>query len=109
EDGRDAIRGDVDVVRRHVLRGERVVLSAVLLDDAREASRPRGRRPLEYHVLEEVREARVPALLVARADAIPDLERHDGAPMILEEQHAEAVVEGGGEHARVAAGLRARR
>jgi len=50
-------------------------------------------------VLEEVRDPGGAALLVARADAVPHLERDDGAAVILQQQHAEPVVEGGGDDA----------
>ena len=60
DDEVELVGGDVDVVRRHVLRGERVVLAAVLLDEPRELRGPVLRRALEHHVLEEVRDAGAP-------------------------------------------------
>ena len=96
DDEIDLVAGDVDEVRRDVLRGERVVLAAVLLDEPRELLGSARRRALEHHVLEEVRDAGRAALLVARADAIPHLERHDRAAVVLEQQDAQPVVERGG-------------
>src|SRR5207245_542465 len=75
------------------------VLSAVLLDEARELTLSVGRRALEHHVLEEVGDAGGAARLVARADAVPHLERDDGTAVVLLQQHAQAVLEGGREHA----------
>ena len=90
---------DVDEVRGDVLRGERVVLAAVFLDEPRELLGPVGRRALEHQVLEEVGDAGRAPLLVARADPIPYLEGHDGAARIFEQEHAQPVVERGGDDA----------
>ena len=94
-----AVRRDVDVVRGDVLAGEGVVPAAVLLDQPRELARPVGRRALEHHVLEEVGEAGAAARLVARAHPVPHLEGDHRTAMVLEEEHAQSVVEGGGHHA----------
>src|SRR5262249_56586171 len=87
----------VDVVRGALLRGERVVLATVLLDEPRELLGSTRRRALEHQMLEEVGDPGRAAQLVARADAVPDLERHNRAPVILEQQDAEPVVERGGD------------
>ena len=100
----EAVRRDVDVVRRDVLAGEGVVPAAVLLDQTRELARPVGRRALEHHVLEEVGEAGAAARLVARAHPVPHLEGGHRTAMVLEEEHAQSVVEGGGHHAVGGAG-----
>ena len=55
---------DVDVIGRHVLRCEGIVLAAVLLDEPGELARPVSRRALEHHVLEKVSDPGGPALLV---------------------------------------------
>src|SRR5712691_28856 len=89
----ELVGGDVDEVRGDVLGGERVVLTAVLLDEPRELAAPVGRRALEHHVLEEVRDAGRSAPLVARADPVPDLKRDDRAPVVLQEDHPQPVVE----------------
>ena len=44
-------------------------------------------------MLEHVREARLAALLVARADVIPDVHRDDGDAVVFVDEHGEAVVE----------------
>jgi hypothetical protein len=45
----------------------------------------------------EVRDAGGARQLVARADAVPQLEGHDRAAVVLEEQHAQAVVQRDGQ------------
>ncbi len=89
----ELIRCDVDVVRGDVLRGERVVLAAVLLDEPRELLGAVARRPLEHQMLEEMRDAGRAPVLVARADSVPHLERHDRTPRVLDQQDAQPVVE----------------
>src|SRR5262249_14143065 len=51
------------------------------------------RRSLEHHVLEKMRQAALAIELVARADAVPHLECHRGALVVLEQEDLEAVVE----------------
>ena len=51
------------------------------------------RRALEHHVLEEVREAGVPALLVAPADVVDDVDRDRRRRVVGREHDAQAVVE----------------
>src|SRR2546425_5273260 len=87
---------DVDEVRGHVLRGERVVLAAVLLDEPRELLRAASRRALEHHVLEEMGDPGRAPLLIARADPVPHLEGYDRAAVILEQEDTKPVVERGG-------------
>ena len=91
----ELVGDEVDVVRSHVLRGERVVLSAVLLYEPGELAGPVVRCALEHHVLEEVGDPGGSAVLVPRADAIPGLDGHDRAAMVLQQQHAQAVLERG--------------
>ncbi len=50
-------------------------------------------RALEHHVLEQVREAGAPRLLVLRPDVVPQLHVHDRRGVILRENHREAVGE----------------
>ena len=90
---------DVHVIRGDVLRRERVVLAAVLLDQTRELLGAMARRALEHQVLEEMGDAGRAAMLVTRADAVPHLEGHDGAARVLEQEDAQAVVERRGDDA----------
>jgi hypothetical protein len=46
---------------------------------------------LEHHVLEQVREARTPDLLVGRSHVIPEVHRDHWQPAVLDEDHLEAV------------------
>ncbi len=46
---------------------------------------------LEHHVLEEVSEASQPRPLVGRPHVIPDVDRNQGQPVILVEDHLQAV------------------
>ena len=94
------VGGDIDVVRGHVLARERIVLAAVLLDEAGELSLAVGRRALEHHVLEEVGQPGRAGPLVARPDAVPDLDGDDRAPVVLQHEHPQAIVQGGLGHAR---------
>src|SRR5216110_2155791 len=89
----ELVRGDVDEVRGDVMRGERVVLAAVLLDEPGELATSVGGCALEHHVLEEVRDPGRATRLVARAHPIPDLEGHDRAAVVLQQQHPQPVVE----------------
>src|SRR5262245_30668930 len=54
----------------------------------------KGGRPLEHHVLEEVREPCGAWNLIARADLVPGLHGRHGVPMVLEHQDTEPIVEG---------------
>jgi hypothetical protein len=51
------------------------------------------RRALEHHVLEEVREAGLARLLVAAADVIPEVHRHDRRTLVARQDHPQAVRE----------------
>ena len=48
-------------------------------------------RALEHHVLEQVREAGAPGGLVGRADVIPQVDGRQGQPVVLGEDHGQAV------------------
>ena len=48
-------------------------------------------RALEHHVLEQVREPGAARLLVRRTDVIPEVHRHQRQPVILGQDHVEAV------------------
>src|SRR5436189_148940 len=48
---------------------------------------------VEEEVLEQMREARLPALLVARADVIPEIDRDDRHAVVLVHEQREPVVE----------------
>src|SRR4029078_5188989 len=66
---------------------------AVALDDLAVLLRRDGLGALERDVLEDVREPGVAEALVARADAVVELEDNRGGLVILEEDQFEAVVE----------------
>ena len=48
-------------------------------------------RALEHHVLEQVREAGAPRLLVRRADVVPEVHRDERQAVVLRQDHLEAV------------------
>ena len=48
-------------------------------------------RALEHQVLEEMRKARPPRLLVLRSDVIPDVDRYDRAVVVLMDENVEAI------------------
>lgn len=48
---------------------------------------------IEKEVLEEVREASLSALFVARADVIPEVDGDDGDGMVFVDDHAQTVIE----------------
>jgi hypothetical protein len=48
-------------------------------------------RALEHQVLEQMREAGSPGLLVLRTDVVPDVDGDDRTAAVLMEQHVEAV------------------
>ena len=104
--GFDAQR-EVELVLRQRLEVGRLVdpgVAVPLAADAGDAGRHlRGREVLrcaEGHVLEVMREARAPILLVTRARAIEHLNAHDGQAALLEHDQLEAVVQPG--HRRLA-------
>ena len=70
----------LDVVARVFLRGERVHLAADRIDRLRDVLGAPGRRALEEHVLDEVRDAALLLRLVARAAREPDADA-DGPHM----------------------------
>src|SRR5207249_701885 len=51
-------------------------------------------RALEHHVLEEVRKAGAPFLLVFRANVVPDRHVHDRRRMVLRENHPQPIWQG---------------
>jgi hypothetical protein len=95
EDEVELVGGDVDEVRGDVLRGEGVVLASVALDQSCEDAGPVPGRATEHQMLEEVRDPGRAPRLVARADVIPHLHGDDGAAVVLQQQHAQPVVERG--------------
>src|SRR5690606_19866908 len=78
---------------RKVAAGEGVLASAVLGDDARELAGREPLRPLEHHVLEDVRDAGGTVLLVAAADLVPYLRDDDRRAMVPLDDELQAVVE----------------
>ena len=94
------LEGDLQTVVRERLEiggvvtpGEGVLLPAVLRDDARELARGEPLGTLEHHVLEQVRHAGDPAVLVTRSHLVPDLRDEDRGASVRFDQHLEAVVE----------------
>ena len=48
-------------------------------------------RRLEHHVLEEMREPGAAGLLIRGADVVPQIHRHERQPMILRQDHIQAI------------------
>jgi hypothetical protein len=85
EDVAEDVEGDVRVLREHPRRvarpfvvGRGVDLAADVLDVLGDAAGGAARRALEGHVLDEVGQAVLVGLLVARARADPDAQRRGG-------------------------------
>jgi hypothetical protein len=72
-----AIGGEREVVGGEIVAGEGVVAAAEALGPAVDLARTVTRRPLEHHVLEEVRRAALAGTFVAPADAIEQDGSHD--------------------------------
>ncbi len=70
---------------------ERVILAAVLLDYLRELFGPQLLGALEHQMLAQMRQTGPAELLVARADAVKNIERRQRRLVILEHQHAKPV------------------
>src|SRR3989344_2176408 len=85
-----------------VVTGEGVLASAVFGDDARELIGSVLGRALEHHVLEHVRDAGDALGLVLAAHPVPDLRYHHRRAVILLDDEAQAVGQGG--FLRLAAG-----
>ncbi len=84
---------EVVVIERPVGPGRRVRLATRGLEQAIELARRHARGLVEHQVLEEVRQARLAGLLVARADTKPRLIAHDGRRAIDQEEDHEPVAE----------------
>ena len=76
---------------REVRFGERVILAAVLLDYLRELLGPDLLGALEHQVLAQMRQPGLAELLIARADAVEDVEGRDGSLVIFQHQHPQPV------------------
>ena len=76
---------------RLVVGGVGVALAADRRDHRGVLFGPDVLRALEHHVLEEVREAGAPRLLVLRADVIPDCEVDDRRRVIFGQDHGQPV------------------
>src|SRR5690606_12021437 len=77
-------------------RGHGVEVAADTRDRAEDGALGDGRRALELHVLDPVRDAGEAGKLVAATDAVPGPERDDGGVVLLLQEEGEAVVEGDG-------------
>ena len=91
---------EVEPVRRHrlvvvgaVLGGAPVEAPAGPLEQRHVVALPHVLRALEHHVLEEVREAAASFDLTARADVIPDVDRHERCGVVLVDDYREPVAE----------------
>ena len=102
----EAVGGHGLVVVRPVEVGARVEGGAVQEEQARDLADAELLRALEHHVLEEVRDARDPGMLVSGADLVPDAEAHHGGPVDLLRQDAEPVGQDGLPDARGEGGAR---
>ena len=89
----EPVLGDALVVAGHVVAGEGVVLAAEPGDDLGELAGRDLVRRLEHQVLEEMRDARDARRLVGRADAIPDVVRHDRRAVVGHDDDLHAVGE----------------
>jgi hypothetical protein len=89
----DAIGGEALVIVRPVEPRAGVRLGAVLFEGAIELARLQPLGLVEHQVLEEVGEARLPRLLVARADLVPGEVAGDGRAAVDEEEDGEAIAE----------------
>ena len=85
-------RGALEI-HRVVGRRERVVPSAAFLDEARELALAVSRRAAEHQMLQQMRNARQARPFVARADAIPDLQRGDRGAVVFQDEDRQPVVE----------------
>jgi len=88
-----------DVVDGHIVRGEGVDVAAGALDGGGDLAHAAALGALEQHVLVHVRHAPLLGLLVRTAGADPDVERHHGRGVVLDQDHGETVVERGSQHA----------
>ena len=95
----DVAAGHRDVVDGHVERGEGVDVSARGLDRAGDLAHCTPLRPLEEHVLEDVRHARLLLALVRAAHAHPHVQGNDGSGVVFDQHDVEAVVQSGAHEA----------
>ena len=79
-----------DVVDGHVVRGEGVDVAARALDRGRDLAHAALLGALEQHVLVDVRHAPLLGPLVGAAGAHPDVQRHDGRGVVLDQDHLES-------------------
>ena len=87
----EPVGGDVLEIGRVVMRGEGVLLAAILRDDAREIARRHRLGAAEHQMLEEMRGARFADDLVGGADLVPDHLRHDRRAMIGDDDDLQPV------------------
>ena len=89
---------EVEPIRRHrlpivgpVFGGAAVVVAAGALDELPVLGFLHVRRPLEHHVLEQVREPRATGSLIAGADLVPDVHGDDRRRVVWGEDDAQAI------------------
>src|SRR6185295_3474085 len=88
-----AVGREVEVVDGRVVAREGVVRAAERLGAAVDLARTVGARALEHHVLEKMRGAAVPRLLVARAGAVAQRGGHHRGLAVREQADGQAVVQ----------------
>ena len=91
QDQRQILRRRSDVVKREVVAGPGVVVRADVAQSGRKRINVVPGRALEHHVLEEVRQARLPRHLVLRADLVPRLHVDHRRRTIGQQQHGQPV------------------
>ena len=82
----------IDVVGP-IVRGRAVVVAAGRLEQRVELAFLDVLRSLEHEVLEQVREAGSPRLLVGGADVVPDVDGDHGHALVLMQDHGQPVGE----------------
>ena len=88
------VAGEGLEVVRPIEPGARIARAAGRLDEREMLSLGHVRRSLEHQVLEQMREAGAPRLLVLGAHVVPQVHRHDRGPVVAREDHAQAVGQG---------------
>ena len=89
----EPVARDTDVVGRVIPRGEGVIVSAIARDGARILAGRNLARALEHQVFKEMRDARMAARFIRRADAIPHHMRNHRRAAIGDHHDLHAVGE----------------
>ncbi len=80
-------------IGRVIATGKGVLVTAVLRDDAGELTGGEPLRTLEHHMLQHMGDTGHAAVLIARADLVPDLGSDDRGAMIGLHQHLQPIVQ----------------